>query len=127
MKRTSPKPLEQIVAMRAAGWTLAAIAETLDLSVSTIQRACRRHSVKHTRDGEKRRRFNTKCGLTQVQLAEKLGVPQSYVSKYERGERRLDYVEVRRICDRCGVNIEDFAQMVLVRRKRRSLDHDLTG
>lgn len=32
-------------------------------------------------------------GLTQQQLAERLGKPQSYVSKYERGERRLDVVE----------------------------------
>ena len=32
-------------------------------------------------------------GLTQAQLAERLGRPQSYVSKFERGERRLDVVE----------------------------------
>ena len=33
------------------------------------------------------------AGLTQTELAEQLGKPQSYVSKYERGERRLDVVE----------------------------------
>lgn len=32
-------------------------------------------------------------GLTQVELAHKLKRPQSFVSKYERGERRLDVVE----------------------------------
>ena len=32
-------------------------------------------------------------GLTQVQVAAALGTPQSYVSKYESGERRLDVVE----------------------------------
>jgi transcriptional regulator with XRE-family HTH domain len=31
--------------------------------------------------------------LTQAELAERLGRPQSYVSKFERGERRLDVVE----------------------------------
>jgi transcriptional regulator with XRE-family HTH domain len=31
--------------------------------------------------------------LTQQQLARKLHRPQSFVSKYERGERRLDVVE----------------------------------
>jgi predicted transcriptional regulator len=32
-------------------------------------------------------------GLSQHQLAKKLKKPQSFVSKYERGERRLDVVE----------------------------------
>ena len=31
--------------------------------------------------------------LTQVEVAARLGRPQSYVSKYERGERRLDIIE----------------------------------
>lgn len=33
------------------------------------------------------------AGMTQAELARKLGRPQSYVSKYERGERRLDVIE----------------------------------
>ncbi|PZV34860.1 helix-turn-helix domain-containing protein [Mesorhizobium kowhaii] len=32
-------------------------------------------------------------GLTQAQLAETLGRPQSFVAKYEGGERRLDVLE----------------------------------
>jgi transcriptional regulator with XRE-family HTH domain len=32
-------------------------------------------------------------GLSQSELARRLGKPQSFVSKYERGERRLDLVE----------------------------------
>ncbi|MER8629651.1 helix-turn-helix domain-containing protein [Mesorhizobium opportunistum] len=32
-------------------------------------------------------------GLTQEQLADKLGRPQSFVAKYEGAERRLDVIE----------------------------------
>lgn len=32
-------------------------------------------------------------GITQVKLAAKLGKPQSFVTKYEQGERRLDLIE----------------------------------
>jgi len=40
------------------------------------------------------RRFR---GLTQAELAGALGRPQSFVAKYERGERRLDVVELLEI------------------------------
>ena len=41
-------------------------------------------------------------GLTQVALAGKLDKPQSYVSKYENGERRLDFIEVLEVCEACN-------------------------
>ncbi|MBI1826413.1 MAG: helix-turn-helix transcriptional regulator [Planctomycetes bacterium] len=44
------------------------------------------------------RQARKKAGLTQIQLARRLSETQSFVSKCERGERRLDIVEVRRIC-----------------------------
>jgi transcriptional regulator with XRE-family HTH domain len=34
-----------------------------------------------------------KAGLFQVEVAKRLGKPQSFVAKYETGERRLDLVE----------------------------------
>lgn len=37
------------------------------------------------------------AGLTQQQVADKLGRPQSFVAKYEGGERRLDVVEFLKI------------------------------
>lgn len=38
-------------------------------------------------------------GLTQAQLALRLGRPQSFVSKYETGERRLDVVEFLEVAE----------------------------
>lgn len=47
-------------------------------------------------------------GLTQDELASKLGKPQSYVSKYESGERRIDYIEVKALCSEMGITVADF-------------------
>ena len=47
------------------------------------------------------RAIRTAAGYTQVQLAEKLDKPQSYVSKYESGERNLDFLEVLAVCEAC--------------------------
>lgn len=49
-----------------------------------------------------------KAGVTQEQLAELLGETQSFVSKCERGERRLDIVEVRAFCNALGVPFPSF-------------------
>jgi len=38
-------------------------------------------------------------GLLQREVAERLGAPQSFVSKYESGERRIDLPELRWIAD----------------------------
>lgn len=37
-------------------------------------------------------------GITQVDLARRLGKPQSFVSKFENGERRIDVAEFIEIC-----------------------------
>lgn len=37
-------------------------------------------------------------GLTQSEVASRLEVPQSFVSKYELGERRLNLLELREVC-----------------------------
>lgn len=42
------------------------------------------------------------AGLTQVELAAKLGRPQTWVSKCELGERRVDFVELEDIAAACG-------------------------
>lgn len=41
--------------------------------------------------------------LTQTDVAVRLGKPQSYVSKYETGERRLDVIEFIEVCQALSV------------------------
>ncbi|OIR08983.1 helix-turn-helix protein [mine drainage metagenome] len=49
-----------------------------------------------------------KSGLTQVQIADQLGKPQSFISKYERGERRLDFTEFIELAEVLGIDVVDF-------------------
>ncbi len=58
------------------------------------------------------RELREKAGLTQVTLAEKLGQSQSFVSKIERGERRLDIIQLRQICHVLGVALPAFAKLL---------------
>jgi transcriptional regulator with XRE-family HTH domain len=46
--------------------------------------------------------------LTQAEIAGVLEQSQSFVSKYESGERILDILEVRFICERLGLSLADF-------------------
>ena len=56
------------------------------------------------------RRLRTEAGLRQKDLADRLGQPQSFVSKYESGERRLDLIELRQICRAMGMPFEEFVR-----------------
>jgi transcriptional regulator with XRE-family HTH domain len=51
------------------------------------------------------RQLREEAGLTQVQVAGQLDVPQSFVSKYESGERRLDVIELRHVAQALGVTL----------------------
>ena len=45
-----------------------------------------------------------KSGVRQLALAKRLGKPQSFVAKYEGGERRIDVVEFISIVDAMGAD-----------------------
>ena len=45
-----------------------------------------------------------KAGLTQQKLARRLGKPQSFIAKYEGGERRLDVIEFVTIARAIGAD-----------------------
>lgn len=52
------------------------------------------------------------AGLTQVELSERLSRPQSFVSKYERGERRLDVIEFLEVARAIEVDPLDFLRIL---------------
>ncbi|MDE1962913.1 MAG: helix-turn-helix transcriptional regulator [Xanthomonadaceae bacterium] len=54
------------------------------------------------------RDIRTRAELTQTEVAAALGKPQSYVSKYESGERRLDLVELAELCPVLGLSLSKF-------------------
>lgn len=61
------------------------------------------------------------AGLTQVELAERSAFPQSYISKFERGELRVDVVQLDKLCRAMNVDLADFAKAYRERidRKKR--------
>ena len=54
-----------------------------------------------------------KAGLTQEELADKLGREHNFVSRCELGERRVDLIEWLSLCRTCGVRPEDFLAELL--------------
>lgn len=55
------------------------------------------YSAEYKKVVEKLRVSREEVGLTQAQVADLLNKPQSYISKIERGERRLDVAELTKI------------------------------
>lgn len=59
------------------------------------------------------RQVRLDANLTQLQLAEKIGQTQSYVSKYENGEQRLDLIELEAVSKAVGISLTDFVERYL--------------
>ena len=53
------------------------------------------------------------AGLSQYELADRLGVDQTYVSKYEGGRQRLDVVEFLRVVQAIGCDYQEVVDKVL--------------
>ena len=63
------------------------------------------------------RQARVEAGLTQTELSERLQVPQSRISDYERGNRRMDLIELHQYCQALGISLTGF-----VRRVEEELD-----
>lgn len=50
------------------------------------------------------------AGLDQTTVAKAVGKGQSFVSRYESGERRLDILELRAVCQACGITLARFVK-----------------
>lgn len=64
--------------------------------------------------------FRERAGLTQLEVGKAVKMPQSYVSKYETGERRLDFVETSAVCAVLGISVVDFAKEFARRIRKTS-------
>jgi transcriptional regulator with XRE-family HTH domain len=56
-------------------------------------------------------------GVPQTELAMRLGTTQTFISKVERGERRLDVVELIEVFEALGVKPDAWITDYLVKRK----------
>ena len=63
------------------------------------------HSAAYRKFLVKLRQARTDAGLTQVEAASKLRKTQAFVSKSERGERRVDVVELQQFAKLYGVSL----------------------
>lgn len=59
------------------------------------------------------------ANLSQKELAKRLNVKRSFVGKTERGERRLDVIELQALCRALGVDFIAFMVELQERQHRR--------
>lgn len=62
--------------------------------------------------GDLLKTFRKRVGLKQAEVASRLGVPQSFVSKYESGERKLDLVEAQRVCVALEISLTELVAVL---------------
>lgn len=63
----------------------------------------------------KLREIRINAGLTQTDVAERLGTRQTFISKYEMGERNLDFIEVIMVCEACNFPPEELIRNLKIK------------
>jgi transcriptional regulator with XRE-family HTH domain len=61
-----------------------------------------------------------RASVTQSELAHRLKETQSEISKFERGERRLDVIQLRRWCRALGISLVEFVESLEEMLSKRS-------
>ncbi len=56
------------------------------------------------------RQVRIEAGLSQKELANRLNRSQSFVSKFEQGELRLDLLELYQLCEIVGISLQEFTR-----------------
>jgi len=57
------------------------------------------------------------AGISQTELAARLGKHQSFVSKYELGERRLDFIELILVLEEIGADISSLLEFLKITKR----------
>lgn len=68
------------------------------------------HRFKYEQFLRKLKAARQEAGLTQVQVTQTLGKAQSFISKVEAGERRLDFIELQELCRIYGKPLSYFEE-----------------
>ena len=71
------------------------------------------YSEKQRRLCDLLRRSRIRAGFTQTDLSKKIGRPQSFVAKYEGGERRLDVIELLEITKIIGLPFKEVLSAII--------------
>ena len=66
--------------------------------------------------------FRHRAGVTQAQLGLQLPFEQPAISKIERGERRVDIIELKLICERLGVSLHEFISELQSRLEKKNIE-----
>lgn len=78
------------------------------------------HSAEYAHFLEELRAVRTQVGISQTELADRIHELQSFVSKVERGVRRLDIVELRRWTGALGMELTEFIRRFEQRLQRHA-------
>lgn len=80
--------------------------------MTNVQPERDRKDVGHKLGSEFRKR-REEIGITQVQLSNRCGISQAYISQIEKGMRLTSIVVIAKLCDALGLNAPDLISEVL--------------